>query len=293
MRVLVLGGTGIIGGAVIRALIASGHTVSGLARRPDAAERLLEAGAEPVAGDIGAPRLWAGAVIDQVDAVVHAAGSFTADMGEVEARLLDTLLPALASTARRPTLVYTGGCWLWGASPDRAIDEATGFAPLPAFAWAVAHVERVLAAPGIRAAVVHPAMVHAEAAGPVAAMQAQARAGEAVRLVGSAATLWPMVHADDLADLYRRVLEDETFTGSVIGVADEAIPVAELARAAAHRHGSALPPRVVTEDFVAAELGDWARGYARSQRMSGAFARERLGWAPRRSALSRPPRDRD
>ena len=37
VRVLVLGGTGIIGGAVIRALIASGHTVSGLARRPDAA----------------------------------------------------------------------------------------------------------------------------------------------------------------------------------------------------------------------------------------------------------------
>ena len=137
------------------------------------------------------------------------------------------------------------------------------------------------------------AAVRPVAAGPDAAMQAQALAGEAVRLVGSAATLWPMVHADDLADLYRRVLEDETFTGSVIGVADEAIPVAELARAAAHRHGSALPPRVVTEDFVAAELGDWARGYARSQRMSGAFARERLGWAPRRSALSRPPRDRD
>jgi len=284
MRVLVLGGTGVIGAAVVRALIAAGHTVSGLARSPDAAERLLETGAEPVAGDIGAPRLWAGAVIDEVDTVVLAAGSFTTDMGAVEARLLDTLLPALASTGRRPTLVYTGGCWLWGPSPERAIDERTGFDPLPAFAWAVGHVERVLAAPGIRAAVVHPAMVHADAAGPVAAMEAQARAGEPVRLIGSATTLWPMVHADDLADLYRRVLEDETFTGHVIGVADEAVAVGDLAHAAAQRHGSTLPPRVVAENLVVTELGDWARGYARSQRMSGAFARSRLGWKPRRSA---------
>ncbi len=102
-----------------------------------------------------------------------------------------------------------------------------------------------------------------------------------------------MVHADDLADLYRRVLEDATFSGHVIGVADEAVAVGDLAHAAARRHGSSAAAAVVAENLVAAELGDWARGYARSQRMSGAVARERLGWAPRRSALSRPPRDRD
>ena len=285
MRVLVLGGTGTIGAAVVRALTGAGHAVSGLTRRPEAAERLMELGAEPVAGDIAAPRLWAGAIAGEVDAVVHAACTFADGMGAVDSGLLDALLPALAATGRRPTLVYTGGCWLWGPSPEQPIDERTEFDPLPAFAWMVPNLRRVLAAPGIRGTVVHPAMVHADATGPVAAMEDQARAGQPVQIVGSAATLWPMVHADDLADLYRWVLEDQTFTGQVIGAADEAVAVGDLAHAAATRHGSALPPEIVPEDRAAAERGDWARGYARSQRQSGALARSRLGWAPRRSAL--------
>jgi len=285
MRVLVLGGSGTVGHAVVRNLTAAGHEVAGLARSPEAAERLLEAGAEPVAGDIGAPRLWVGAVVDEIDAVVHAACSFDDTMGGLDGTLLDALLPALAGTGRKPALLYTGGCWLWGPSPARAIDEATPFEPLPAFAWMVAGLRRVLAAPGIRPAVVHPAMVHAETAGPIAAMEAQARRGP-VRVVGSEDVLWPMVHADDLADLYRRVLEDDGFTGQVIGVADPAVPVGLLARRAAARSVGERAPEIVSEDQIAAERGEWARGYARSQRMSGDLARRRLGWSPSRTLLA-------
>ncbi|MEQ9334429.1 NAD-dependent epimerase/dehydratase family protein [Thalassobaculum sp.] len=284
MRTLVLGGTGSIGSAVVRGLVAAGHEVCALARSPDSAEQVLDIGAEPVAGDLASPALWVGALAPELDAVVHAACSFDADMGALDTGLLDALLPALAATGRRPALVYTGGCWLWGPSPDRAIDEATPFDPLPAFAWMVPNLQRVLAAPGIRGAVVHPAMVHAESSGPLAAMAGQARAGRPVSVVGSETVLWPLVHADDLADLYLRVLADDGFTGQVIGVADEGVPVGDLARRAA---GGAAP-EVVSEDRVAAERGDWARGYARSQRMSGRFARERLGWQPRRSLAAAP-----
>ena len=285
MRVLVLGGTGSIGSAVARRLMAAGHEVCGLARSPESAERLMEIGAEPVAGDMASPRLWVGALVPELDAVVQAACSFDAGMGALDGGLLDALLPALAGTGRRPALVYTGGGWLWGPSPGRAIDEATPFDPLPAFAWMVPNLHRVLAAPGIRGAVVHPAMVHAEGSGPLAAMAGQARAGRPVRVVGSETVLWPLVHADDLADLYCRVLEDDDFSGQVIGVADEGVPVGELARRAA---GGAAP-EVVSEDRVAAQRGDWARGYARSQRMRGRFARERLGWRPRHPLAAAAP----
>jgi len=276
MRVLVLGGTGSIGSAVVRHLAAAGHEVCALARRPEAAEQLLEAGAEPVAGDLTTSRLWVGALAPELDAVVHAACSFDADMGALDSRLLDTLLPALAASGRRPSLIYTGGCWLWGPSPDREIDETTPFDPLPAFAWMVANLQRVLAAPGVRGAVMHPAMVHADGSGPLAAMAEQARAGRPVQVIGSEAVLWPLVHADDLADLYRRVLEDDGFTGQVIGVADSGVPVGTLAR----RISGGGSPEIVSEDRIAAERGEWARGYARSQRMSGGFARQRLGWRP-------------
>lgn len=282
MRVLVLGGTGSIGSAVARNLAAAGHQVCALARSPESAERLLEAGVEPVAGDLATPGLWTGAVVPEIDAVVHAACTFDDDMGRVDSDLLDALLPALAATGRRPALVYTGGCWLWGPSPDREIDEATPFDPLPAFAWMLPNLRRVLAASAVRGAVVHPAMVHADGSGPPAAMAAQARAGGPVRVVGSEAVLWPMVHADDLADLYRRVLEDRDFGGHVIGVTDAAVPVGDLARRAA---GGAVP-EIVSEDRIAAERGKWARGYARSQRMSGTFARTRFGWAPTRTLLA-------
>ncbi|MEQ8395240.1 NAD-dependent epimerase/dehydratase family protein [Thalassobaculum sp.] len=279
MRVLVLGGTGTIGSAIARNLIAAGHAVSGLARSPEAAERLMEIGAEPVAGDIGNPRLWAGAVADDLDAVVHAACSFADDMGTLDSGLLDALLPALAGTRRRPSLIYTGGCWLWGPSPDETIDEETAFDPLPAFAWMVPNLQRVVAEPGIRGAVVHPAMVHADQAGPLAAMAEQARNGRPVQVVGSQDVLWPLVHADDLAELYRLVLEDAEFTGQVIGVADSGVPVGVLARQVS---GGETVIEVVSEDHAARERGEWARGFARSQRMSGALARDRLGWRPTR-----------
>lgn len=285
MRVLVLGGTGSIGGAVARCLVAAGHEVCALARSPETAERLLEIGVEPVAGDLTAPALWVGAVAGDLDAVIHAACTFDDAMGRVDSDLLDALLPALAAGGRRPTLVYTGGCWLWGPSPHREIDETTPFDPLSAFAWSVPALHRVLDAPGIRGAVVHPAMVHAEGSGPLAAMAEQARAGRPVRIVGSETVLWPLVHADDLADLYRRVLDDRDFAGQVIGVTDAGVPVGELARRAA----GGVAPELVTEDQAAAERGNWARGYARSQRMSGAFARARFGWRPRHTLAMAEP----
>ena len=60
MRVLVLGGTGSIGSAVVRELVRCGHDVCGLARSDASAAKLAECGATPVAGDIAAPERWAG-----------------------------------------------------------------------------------------------------------------------------------------------------------------------------------------------------------------------------------------
>lgn len=44
-------------------------------------------------------------------------------------------------------------------------------------------------------------------------------------------------------------------------------------------------PEAVSADAAVAELGEWARGYALDQRLSGAKARRELGWAPTRCDL--------
>ena len=92
MRVLVLGGTGSIGSAVVAALLRHGHHVTALARSDAAARRLAAVGAEALPGDIRAPAPWLPEA-DRADAVVHAATDFGADMAALDRRgALDPLL---------------------------------------------------------------------------------------------------------------------------------------------------------------------------------------------------------
>jgi nucleoside-diphosphate-sugar epimerase len=280
VRVLVLGGTGSIGEPVVRALVRARHQVWALARSGVAADRLASLGAEPLAGDLRAPAGWLHA-LPAVEAVIHAAGTFTDDEAEIDRRLLGSLLPHLSARSRPVRFIYTGGCWLYGISEHCALNEEAPFDPLEPYAWMIAHLRLVLGAPGLEAMVIHPAMVYEASGGVFARFLADARQRHAVRLVGAAQVSWPLVHRDDLADLYRRVLEAGAPGESYLGAAIEGLSVGRIAQAFARRFATpSLEPEVVSADEIAAELGSWARGYARSQRLSGAKARRYLGWAP-------------
>src|ERR1700759_587569 len=136
LRILVLGGTGSIGSAVVRELISRGHEVHGLARSQASALRLAGLGATPLPGDIASPEAWTER-LPQLDAAVHAACDFDSDMGAIDRRLLDHLLPVLGAQANKSRFIYTGGCWLFGATGDAIATEETALDPLPAFAWMV------------------------------------------------------------------------------------------------------------------------------------------------------------
>lgn len=281
MRVLVLGGTGTIGGPVVRELVGSGHEVVGLARSEAAASKLRAQGATALTGDIRTPERWAHEV-GGFDAVVQAAATFDADEERIERELLRVLLPALGDPRRHPRFLYTGGCWLFGPAGDAPTTEASPFEPLPAFAWAVEHCRRVLGTAGLTPLVIHPAMVYEASGGTFARFFEDARGRRAVRVVGGEQVRWPLVHAEDLAVLYRLVLEGGAPGQSYLGVAIEGIPVGRLARAFARRFATPDPePEIVSQDVAAAELGEWARGYGYDQRQSGEKARRELGWRPR------------
>jgi nucleoside-diphosphate-sugar epimerase len=281
MRVLVLGGTGAIGAPVVRELVRSGHEVLALARSAASAARVAQLGASPVAGDIATPGRWL-ASLPPLDGVIHAAAAFSPDDEAIEQALLRVLLPFMGRSRRITRFVYTGGCWLYGRTGDTAATEASPFAPPPAFAWVVPHSRRVLGTPGIHPVVIHPAMVYEPGGGVFSRLRADAIARQAVRVVGSEHVRWPLVHAADLATLYRLALERGGAAEEYIGAAIEAMPVGRIARAFARRFGTASAvPEVVSEDEIAAELGEWARGYGLDQVLSGAKARLRLGWEPR------------
>ena len=280
MKVFVLGGTGVIGSAVVRALLERGHDVVGLARSVASADKLRQVGAEVIDGDIAAPERWVTA-LPQLEAVIHLACDFATDMAAVDRRLLDALWPALAAQPQRVRFIYTGGCWLFGETSGEAATEASPFDPLPAFAWMVPHLARVLAAPEVDGVVIHPAMVYAGAGGVFSRFAREAGAHGAIRVVGSEAVRWPLVHSDDLAALYALALEQAPIGASYIGAAVEALPVGEIARAFAKRYGAAETLQIVSADAIAAEIGEWARGRALDQRLSGEKAKRELGWQPR------------
>jgi len=280
MRVFVLGGTGFIGSAIVQALVVRGHAVLALARSEVAMARLRDIGAVPLAGDITRPAAWI-EELPKLDAVIHAACDFSTDMGAIDCDLLGALLPALAAQANRPRFIYTGGCWLFGATGDRIATEETPFDPLSAFAWMVPQLQRVLSDPEIQGIVIHPAMVYAAGDGVFSRFARDAVERTAIRVVESEAVRWPLVHREDLANLYLLALERAQAGSSYIGSAIDGIAIGRIARAFARRFGTLRQePQSFPVDLVASELGEWARGYALDQRLSGLKAGSELGWQP-------------
>lgn len=126
----VTGAAGFIGTELIKLLVASGHHVVGLTPSPDAAQRVRQAGAIPVMGDLLQPGQWqdeAGA-----DWVFHLpphspsgsrltprrAASAVRARVSMDARLLDAVA---AGPTRR--IVYVASTSWYGASGTRSITE--------------------------------------------------------------------------------------------------------------------------------------------------------------------------
>jgi nucleoside-diphosphate-sugar epimerase len=221
-------------------------------------------------------------MLPPLDAVIHMACDFDSAMDEVERRLLDGLLPYLAARPGKPRFIYTGGGWLYGATGGDVATEAARFDPLPAFAWMAPHLQRVLDTKGIDPVIIHPAMVYEAGGGVFRRFVSDAVERDAIRIVGGEDVRWPLVHRDDLANLYTLALESGVARTSYIGAAIGGFPVGRIARAMARRFGTRhQDPEIISADAIAAELGAWARGYALDQQLSGDKARRELGWQPR------------
>ncbi len=269
MAVLLTGGSGYVGGAVLAALLADGREVIALARSVESAGRLEKAGARSVRGELSDAARWMPRL--EFDGVIHCADSFGPDMAAADAAFVDAL------AARPPVrVVRTGGCWLYAPTGDGPpIREGDPLRPHPAFAW----MAEAIAAPRPSGAIfLHPAMVWDAEGGVFARWIAAARAGRAPVVYGPMTTRWPLVHRDDLARLYVAALDRALPGACVHGVAEEGVAVGDLAAAAGRAAGAPAPVSRPVEEAVAA-FGDWAACLAWDQRMTGE-AGAALGWAP-------------
>ncbi|MCU9838564.1 NAD-dependent epimerase/dehydratase family protein [Ruegeria sp. WL0004] len=271
MRLFVTGASGLVGGAVLRAGVAAGHQVTGLARSDQAAAQVRGDGAQVCYGDLRLPEGWAAEAV-AADAIVHAAATFGPDMGPVDRAAMEALVMASRDTGQRPRLIYTGGIWLYGDTGGQVRDETAPFDPVTPWGWMLDTVAMLEASEVTDLAVLHPGVVYDSDGG---GMLARFRAPE-VEVLGDPAIRWPLVHADDLAQAYLLLAEMPGQGGQFLATAEPGRPVGEIARAIA---GQEAHIRVLDRSEATTRYGDSAFGPMLDQRLA-ASRLAALGWRP-------------
>ncbi|WP_205473163.1 NAD(P)H-binding protein [Nocardioides sp. SYSU D00038] len=272
MEILLTGGTGHIGSAVLVRLLAVGHEVTAVVRSDDAAAAVKELGAQPLVGDVFDTD-WLRGQLETVQGAIHTAAGGDERDATLNESVVSAALAAFAGTDK--PFVHTGGIWTYGNNSD--ITEDSPADPIPLTAWRLADEERVLAA-DLRGSVIRPAVVYGGGTGIPSLIAGSPRdESGALRLIGTGEQHWTTVHRDELADLYLRVLDQPT--GDLYVGANGTNPtVREL--------GEALGPVVPGSAEEAAERvgAPFAEALLLDQQASGAKARE-LGWQPSAPSL--------
>lgn len=283
MKILLLGGTGLIGKAVARRLFKAGADLSILCRNKRSCEIAESLGASPLKGDIVSPEPWISS-LDRCDAIIHMACTFGPDMPEIDSRLCPMLVKNLSASGRNITIIYTGGTWLYAASAGQPITENTPYAPLPGFEWMVNGANFIQHEKTVRGMTIHPAIVVDDPEGiPQKLLNEYKHSGE-VTIPVSRKLAWPIVDVDDLAEAYALVLEKGTAGESYHAAGIEAANVYRLAELLAEREGINTNPVIKPIQHWIETNGQTESGYALSQKLDSTKLR-RLGWQPKLSTL--------
>jgi nucleoside-diphosphate-sugar epimerase len=279
MKVFLTGGSGYIGSAVALALKKAGHDVLALVRDEAKGQTLKAAGIKLVKGELGNPAGYAGAAWGRA-AFVNVAQDYSADSVELDKKTITSAKDLLRGQVGA-TFIYTSGCWVHG-STDGVADETSPLQPAKLVAWRPAHEQLSLemAKDGIRSVVVRPGIVYGGKGGLTGMLFGSAVKHGAAQTIGEGENHWPLVHVDDLAELYVRLVERAP-AASVFDASDASrLKQREVAEAASRAAGK--------EGKVAAQQpdgGPFHEALMLDQRISSEKARNDLDWRPRHESF--------
>jgi NADH dehydrogenase len=212
MRVLVTGGSGVVGEAAVRALLGRGHAVRLLARHADADARAWPetpgGGVEPRAGDVTDAASLRGAA-DGCDAVLHLVGSVEGDAEALQRLNVDGTRHVVEEAARAgvPHLVYVSSLGADRGASDYHRSKLAGEAEARRF-------------PG-RWVVVRPGNVYGPGDGQISLLLRMVRALPAIPMPGGGDEAFQPVWADDAGEALARACERDDLAGRTLEIAGE------------------------------------------------------------------------
>lgn len=304
MRVFVTGATGFIGSAIVKELVEHGHDVIGLARSDASAKSLVAAGATPHLGSVqDLDSLRAGAA--KAEGAIHTAffhefshaslstrarvilggsprkivprfltATLAADRSAIEAigtSLTGSDRPLVATFA---TMALTPGRV---GTEDDAVDPNAVGGPR----GGTERTMRELASQGVRTSVVRlPPVVHGDGdrGGFIPPMISAARKNKVSSYGLDGRNRWAAVHRLDAAHLFVQALENGEAGSVYHGVAEEGIPVIDIATAIGR--GLDLPVTAATPKQIKDRFSFLAPFIEVDNPVTSASTKTRLSWEP-------------
>jgi len=283
MNVVLTGATGFIGSHVLAELYKHGHEVTALVRDDVQADTVAARGATPVVVDLY-DRTAVATLLGRADGAIHTASPGDATSANLDSAVVDAVIDAFGGTGK--PYLQISGLWIYGANPS--ITEASPFNAPAMVAWKEPIERRVLDAAGMRGVVIVSSVAYGDGGGGIPGLLLGSPRDDAGNLImlGTGQQHWSTVHAADLADFFRRVLEDESAHGRYV-IGNGVHPtVAELTQAAAVAAGApgAVPG---SDDEARGRLGDYfAEVLLLDQGTDAARARAELGWSASHPSLA-------
>jgi uncharacterized protein (TIGR01777 family) len=232
VKVVVTGGTGFLGRALVASLLGKGHEVAVVTRNPARAD--VPAGARPLG--------WSdlGSAVDGAGAVVNLAGETIAQRwtAAAKARIVGSRAEAAervgaalrTARARHAVLVNASAVGFYGDRGTEELTEAsapgTGFLAETTVAWEEA--ARRAAPEGVRLVLLRTGIVLGEEGGALSKMLLPFRLGLGGPL-GSGTQWMSWIHRGDLVSLAVAAVEDGRFEGPVNAVAPAPVTMREFA----------------------------------------------------------------
>ncbi len=282
MNIALTGSTGFIGSHILAALVSDGHEVDALVRNEEEAEAVRNRGAKATIVDLY-DRPSVAKVLIGADGAVHTASPGDETSAAFDSAVFDAAIDAYGASGK--PFVPINGAWVYGNNTN--IAEASPQNSPAMVAWQEPLQRRLLGQTGMRGIIVLSSVAYGDGGGlaPGILLGSPRDPDGNLIMLGKGQQHWTTVHVADLADFFRRVLEDDSARGPYV-IGNGLNPtVAELTEAAAVAAGA--PGAVAgSDDEARSRLGDYlAEALLLDQGTQAVRARAELGWEPTHAGL--------